>query len=72
MTDTTAPPLNLAEVAARIERHRCTAPHSGDRDYVEVSQILDHDAPALVAEVEHLRAEVSRLRAYIRKSQEAS
>lgn len=72
MTDTTAPPLDLAEVEARINRHRCSAVHSGDRDFVEVSQILDRDAPALVAEVRRLRAETKRLRAYIRKSEEAS
>lgn len=49
-------PLDLAEVKARIERHRCNALRSRRTAFLEASQILDHDAPALVDEVERLRA----------------
>lgn len=61
MPDTATKPLDLAEVKARIERHRCNAPRSGDTGFLEVSQILDHDAPALVDEVERLRGLIERL-----------
>ena len=64
MTDLTVhctEPLDLAAVKARIERHRCNAPRSRRTAFLEASQILDHDAPALVDEVERLRAVWDRL-----------
>jgi hypothetical protein len=51
-------PLDLADVEARIERHRCRAniQRSSDPDVADLSRLIDQDAPALAAEVKRLRA----------------
>lgn len=59
-TASNSPPLDLNAVEARIERHRChlNAPRTGEPGFLEISQLIDQDAPALVAEVRRFRGEV--------------
>jgi hypothetical protein len=61
MTQMATEPIDLAEVKARINRHRCNAPRHGDEGFLDLSRLIDHDAPALVDEVERLRAAWDRL-----------
>lgn len=67
MPDTTAAArLDLADVEARIERHRLRSdvPRKGDRDFVDLSRLIDHDAPALLAVLRHVQALHSEFRIY--------
>lgn len=56
-------PLNLDEVEARIERHRCRtdSPQRGDANFVDLSRLIDQDAPALAAKVRELSAYIARI-----------
>lgn len=64
MPDTNAPPLDLADVAARIERHagKDPNPRTGDPKFVDLSRLIDHDAPVLLAEVKRLREGLAEAR----------
>ena len=57
MAETTAERLDLAEIQARIERNRCHAnpPRSGDPGFVDLSRLIDHDAPALLAGLKRIQ-----------------
>lgn len=56
-------PLDLADVEARIERHRCRAniQRSRDADVADLSRLIDQDAPALVADARLLRRKLTLL-----------
>lgn len=63
MTKTTTEPLNLADVEARIGRHsnRDKLPTTGDPDFLDLSLLIDRDAPALLDAVKQLRTALDRL-----------
>lgn len=54
--------LDLADIEARIARHRFhNSPRTGDPAFVDVSHLIDVDAPALAAKVRELSAYIARL-----------